>query len=319
MIVDCAVLPFDLAAANGGVPDALAVAVADELYRRHQSAVPRGESQYRLTRSEFVVQSSADVAKRVFVESPVDVAIYQSLVLRRVYRTGPVSVADGARLKQTYGDQLVLFGGTSIIHAEQAALDIQAQREDFGIVGVALYPQRLLNAGSARTAGSDTSDLEIVLAHAQSIGIRHVSMYRSALVGLGDASGGGLQAISHAASAFPDLTFQIIQGDGSELRYSALLAARHPNVYVNLEGVFSWIVARPLMFFEAFARLAVEAGYEKLLFASGCSLAHPAPLIEAFLAADLPADLQVGYGLPALDHEAKAAVLGGNAKRILDL
>jgi uncharacterized protein len=317
MIIDCAVMPFELAEANGGSRDALDV--AEELYRRHRSAVPRGESPYRLTRSEFFDVSPAAVAKRVFVESPVDAAVYQSLVLRGVYRTGPVPVAGGARLRQAYGDQLVLFGGTSIIHAEQAALDIQAQREEFGIVGVALYPQRLLNAESSRAAGFDSADLEIVLAHAQSIGIGHVSIYRSALLGMGDPSGAGLQALSHAVSAFPDLTFQIIQGDGFGLGCSALLAARHRNVYVNLEGVFSWIVARPRMFFEAFARLAVEAGYEKLLFASGCGLAHPAPLIEAFQTAQLPADLQVGYGLPALDQDAKKAVLGGNAERILDL
>jgi uncharacterized protein len=184
---------------------------------------------------------------------------------------------------------------------------------------VALYSQQLLKGGPSRAPGSDTSDLEVVLAHAQSIGIENVSIYRSALIGVGDPSGTGLQSLSHAASAFPDLTFQIIQGDRFGLECSAVLAARHRNVYVNLEGVFSWIVARPPMFFEAFTRLAVEAGYAKLLFASGCGLAQPTPLIEAFQAAELPADLHVGYGLPALDHEAKAAVLGRNAERVLDL
>ena len=57
-------------------------------------------------------------------------------------------------------------------------------------------------------------------------------------------------------------------------------------------------------------------GYDRLLFASGCNIAHPAPLIERFLANDMPADLVDEHGFPELDDEAKALILGGNYARI---
>jgi predicted TIM-barrel fold metal-dependent hydrolase len=67
------------------------------------------------------------------------------------------------------------------------------------------------------------------------------------------------------------------------------------------------------------ASLAADAGYDKLLFASGWSVTRPSALIEAFRALDLSAELSAGYRLPPLDARAKAAILGDTAARLLEL
>jgi uncharacterized protein len=315
MIIDCAFQPLDLRTSNcyGAQAEALRV----QLCRQHRG-VAEAEPGSDRGAGEFFGGACA-AAGQLFDESPVDVAIYQSLVMRGAFYSGPATVSAGAAAMGSREKRIVLFGGTSIIHVGQAIVDIREQHKRYGITGVTLYPQSLLHPdeGASRLVRDGFAD---VLEAIRALGIRHVSLYRTPCWGLpGAGVPGELQLLTDLASGFPELAFQIMVGDVSGIPSAGALAGRHPNVYLNLQGIFSLVVTRPREFYESIARLAADAGYDKLLFASGWGGQHPSRLISAFLDTEMPSELVSGYRLPPFDGCVKSAVLGETARRLLDL
>jgi uncharacterized protein len=319
VIIDCAFQPLDLRTSNcyGAQAEALRV----QLYRQHR-CIAEAEAEAEPGSdggSGKFFDGACAAAGQLFDESPVDVAIYQSLVMRGVFYSGPATVSAGAAVMRSREKRIVLFGGTSIIHVGQAIIDIREQRKCYDITGVTLYPQSLLHpdAGASRLGHDGFS---AVLEAIRALGIRHVSLYRTPSWGLpGAGVPGELQLLTDLASGFPELSFQIMVGDVSGVPSAGALAGRHPNVYVNLQGIFPLVVTRPREFYESIARLAADAGYDKLLFASGWGVQHPRRLISAFLTTEMPADLVSGYRLPPFDGCVKYAVLGETARRLLAL
>jgi uncharacterized protein len=320
MIVDCSLQPFDLSIANrrGAMGDA----IADSLLRLQRPEAPPCGEWTPLSPATGPVEPDAVWAacSAMLEEANVDLAIYQPVILREAFRQGPVSVGAGAELRSKMGRRVVLFGGTPLLHAEQAALEIERQRDDLKITGVVIGPSIAVPNQVVADAGFPSAELlHRFLGSVEELGIRQISIHKCANYGPHGSPVEEFNTIAWVAEEFPDLTFQIVQCTIRGIDDSAKLAADHANVYLNLQGVFQLIRVRPMIFFESLARCAIELEYDKIVFASGCGLIHPAPLISAFLAARMPDELVEGYGIPQLDLAAKQAILGGTACRMLGL
>jgi hypothetical protein len=72
----------------------------------------------------------------------------------------------------------------------------------------------------------------------------------------------------------------------------------------------------PRRFAQFVGALLANGGGDRLMFASGTTLQHPRPLIDAFLDFEMPEDLMVDYGYPAFDEQTKRNVLGENLLRL---
>ena len=95
-----------------------------------------------------------------------------------------------------------------------------------------------------------------------------------------------------------------------------MLLHRFRNVYANLEGTSGYILRKPRVFYEAIGMMAEWGSYEQIIWASGCNLSHPKPLLQHVLEGSMPDDLVEGRGCPPLDDRAKALMLGGNLLRL---
>jgi len=129
--------------------------------------------------------------------------------------------------------------------------------------------------------------------------------------------------IDRAADAFPDLAFEIVHGGMAFVEETAWQLARFPNVYVNLEILHQFVVARPAAFTQALAGLLDVGGpaaIEKIFWGTGCMAVHPQPSLEAFwYDFEFPPELVKGRGTPQLTHEAKRKILGENYARVIGL
>jgi predicted TIM-barrel fold metal-dependent hydrolase len=122
--------------------------------------------------------------------------------------------------------------------------------------------------------------------------------------------------IGVAATAFPDLTFEVVHSGWAFLEDCALQMVTHPNIYANLECVANFLVRRPTRFAHVLGTLRHYAGDDRLLFGTGATACHPAPVLAALAAFEMPQELVDGEGYRPVDDDVKAKILGGNYLRL---
>jgi predicted TIM-barrel fold metal-dependent hydrolase len=156
------------------------------------------------------------------------------------------------------------------------------------------------------------------------LGLHTVAIHKS--LPLGPAPNG--QAFSPvdvegAASAFPDITFEIVHGGMSFTEEVAWLLGRLPNIWINLESFNIILMLRPEMFGELLAGLlgvAGESALDRMYWGSGANNCHARPGLEAFIDYQLSDDQRSRHGIfapiPQLTMEHKRAILGGNFARL---
>jgi hypothetical protein len=289
-------------------------------YAHHRMWSPEG-SEYVLDRHEFVVDfDEEDTADAVFSESPVDMAVYHATPIYDFFGDGMVSIEKGVRLKARHPGRVLLYGAVSLLDRDSALRQLEQLVGDHAIDGVKFYPAVFVEGRTVHTSLADEDVAFPVLRRAVELGIRNVAVHKSMPLGPTATAPYRVDDVAGAAAMFPEVNFQIVHAGVAFTEETALLLGRLPNVYANLEGTFGYLARRPRTFYEAIGLMAEwSGGYQQLIFASGCNVAHPAPLIESFQAGQMPEDLVSERGYPALDEAAKAAVLGGNFARIHDL
>jgi predicted TIM-barrel fold metal-dependent hydrolase len=126
-----------------------------------------------------------------------------------------------------------------------------------------------------------------------------------------------------AAGAFPDLSFEIVHGGIAFSEETGWLMARFANIYVNLEVSNIILERRPRTFSRMLMDLLKVGGMPKmdrLIWATGCSLAHPRATIDAFCRYTIPEDLLEGSGLfgslSQITDDHKRNILANNYARI---
>jgi hypothetical protein len=122
--------------------------------------------------------------------------------------------------------------------------------------------------------------------------------------------------VSTAAVAFPDLQFEVVHSGWAFLEESALQLMLHPNIWANLESVANFVVRQPRRFAHVIGTLLRYGGPERIIFGTGCSVAHPQPIVEAFSGFEMPEDLIEGYGYPEVTGAMKRKIFGENMARL---
>jgi predicted TIM-barrel fold metal-dependent hydrolase len=129
----------------------------------------------------------------------------------------------------------------------------------------------------------------------------------------------GMADVNGAATAFPELNFEIFHGGFAFLEDTALKATYSSNVTINLEGTSALVFYAPDRLGHVLGTLMMSGAADRIVWGTGVPVIHPQPFLEAFWNFQIPEALQEGYGYPPLTREIKRMMLGGTQARIAGL
>ncbi|WP_033294153.1 amidohydrolase family protein [Amycolatopsis jejuensis] len=293
--------------------------VVEALYSGyHRVFSPRGDRRWQLDRERFERVDADVLGHALFAESQVDYAIYHDIPLYGMYEGGASPLWVGRDLRARYPGRVALFGGIWP-HTPDPIGEVDRLVDEHGCVGLKFYPYDIYDGVGQSVRMDDREAVYPILEHAQKRGIRSVAVHKAVAMSGCPVSPFGVADVEDALVAFPGLNFQIVHGGFAFLEETALQLSYFPNASVVLESATAFLVNAPLRFAEILARLLMTGAHDRIIWATGCTALHPRPLIEAFHEFQLPQEMIDGYGLQPLTPKLKAAILGGNIARILDL
>jgi predicted TIM-barrel fold metal-dependent hydrolase len=271
---------------------------------------------YRLEPLRYFQAISADVLESLlFLESDVDVACYHTVPAWGFLNDmSPMKI--GLELKRRHPNRIFLYGGISPLQGQKALDDLDRQVEQWGIIGLKLYPVDVID-GEVRVLRFDDHEiLYPVLDRCRRHGIKVVAVHKAMPLGAVAMDPFRNSDIDYAAIDFPDISFEIVHSGFAFLDEAAFQIARFPNVYVGLESTATLAVRHPRKLARILGEFMVMGGAKKLFWSSGASSPHPRPVLEAFAHLEMPVDMLEGDGYPPLTDEIKADILGRNYARL---
>jgi predicted TIM-barrel fold metal-dependent hydrolase len=276
---------------------------------------------YLLTREEWSSRWHAeDLASTFFVESDVDMIVHHHVEIETYFRAGASRFDSGLELKRMAPDRVLLYGCVDTFGDDEKSRDAMSRMAEQGVSGFKFYPSNGFYDAKANglvTMFYDTPDRAYkFFEKARSLGVRHLAFHKAQPIGPGPIAAVGVEDISSAAMAFPDMTFEIVHDGYAFLEQSAWQLTLHPNIYANLECVVNLVVRHPMRFAHIIGTLLQYGGAERIIFATGCAVNHPDPIISAFLSFKMPRELIEGYGYPELTDDIKSQILGRNMARL---
>jgi hypothetical protein len=208
---------------------------------------------------------------------------------------------------------MFLFGASSPLEGRKAVDDVEQQHAEWGgILGVKLYPVDMIDGKMKTWRMSDEKLAYPVFEKCQQLGIKNIAIHKAIPLSTAPMDAFSPNDVDYAASDFPDLNFEIVHGGFAFLEETAHQVARFDNIYVDLEATTLFLLHQPRTFAMILGTLLASGGAKKVFWSTGCSVAHPKPLLEAFEKFQIPQDMIDGYGFPQLTEEIKADILANN-------
>lgn len=276
---------------------------------------------YRLEPLRYFQAISADVLESLlFLESDVDVAIYHTVPAWGFLNDmSPMKI--GLELKHRHPNRIFLYGGISPLQGQKAIDDFDRQVEQWGIIGLKLYPVDVIDGEVRVLRFDDRKILYPILDRCRKHGVKVVAVHKAMPLGAVAMDPFRNSDIDYAAIDFPDISFEIVHSGFAFLDEAAFQIARFPNVYVGLESTATLAVRHPRKLARILGEFMMMGGAKKLFWSSGASSPHPRPVLEAFARLEMPIDMLEGDGYPPLTDEIKADILGRNYAKLhgLDL
>ena len=271
---------------------------------------------YRIPEDRYFTSISPEVLRSaLFEESQTDVACFHTLPMKGIFKDfSPMSV--GLEIREQYPHRMLLYGAASPIDGSAMLEDVERQVEEWGIRGVKLYPVDLVDGRMESYSMADEQRVYPLLEKCQELGIGVIAIHKAVPLGIAPVDPFRLGDVDHAARDFPDLNFEVVHAGYAFLDESAMQVARFDNVYVNLEVTAQLLPKHPRKFARILGELMLGRGSECVLWGTGCSFTHARPLIEEFMAFEMPQDMVEGEGYPQVTAEDKANILGLNFARL---
>jgi predicted TIM-barrel fold metal-dependent hydrolase len=290
-----------------------AKSVVDGNYKWQRALMPEP---YQLSAERYLQSMTPDVLRSaLFEESQTDIACFHTLPMRGIFKDfSPLAV--GLAIREQYPHRMVLYGAASPIDGSDPLEEIEQQVSEYGIAGVKLYPVDLVDGRLESYSMADERRVYPLLEKCRELGVKVVAIHKAVPLGITPTDPFRLGDVDHAARDFPDLQFEVVHGGYAFLDETAMQLSRFDNVYINLEVTAQLLPKHPRKFARIIGELLLARGSESIFWGTGCSFTHPRPLIEEFVAFEMPEDMVQGDGYPPLTAADKANILGLNFARV---
>ncbi|MFB6311841.1 MAG: amidohydrolase family protein [Salinirussus sp.] len=281
----------------------------------HHTHLYQTEDYYMSEGQFFKEHDPEEVARVLFLESDVDFTIHHSLPIVDFFHDGMAGSQKGLDLRNNDPDRVAIYESINPL-SDGAIDDVRRAANEYDADGLKLYPARYRNGEDLRVALNESTTRPI-LDEAVDQGINTVAVHKALPIGPTSTSYYKLDDVDDVADQYPELNFEIVHAGLAFLEETVYLMAKHPNVYANFEITGSLLMTQPRKFGRVLGEMLLWAGPDRILFASGCVLTHPQPIIEKFWDYQFPEELRSGYGYPELTDEIKRKILGENAIQML--
>jgi predicted TIM-barrel fold metal-dependent hydrolase len=258
------------------------------------------------------------LVRTLFTETQTRLAVTHTLTLHSWFRDGFCSRAKTEEACRRWPERMLGYVGVDPTEPwERVRDDLESQVAAApGAIGLKLYPHQV---EPYRTWHAGEDRVLRLIERARALGLRTVAIHKALPNGSVPLAPYRIDDLDQAADAFPDVAFEIVHSGMAFVEETGLALARFPNVYANLETTTALLSAAPGQFQAVLGELMFWGGPEKLLWATGCTVTHPQPLLERFWALEWSPEVQARWGLPPLDEGIKRAILGGNYARLAGL
>jgi predicted TIM-barrel fold metal-dependent hydrolase len=317
LVVDAVVHPYDLGAANRV---ASCQAQLDAVYAAHRMSFDDANRAYMLSPDEFFSDLSYEVvACAEFVESPVDFAIIHALPSLGFVKGYLNEPCRAGRFARVHANRSKFYATVDSPDPKIAIEQLTRQVREFGTDSLKVYPAFFYdNLGQGWRLDSEAFATPLLEA-AQRLGVRHVAIHKALWLPPAPQDCFRLDDLDTPMGRFPDLSFEIVHAGVAFVDETIRLMQRHSNLYLTLETLFAYVLIKPDLFGRVLGSFIKHCGSERLLFATGNNLAHPAPLLTTFFAYQIPVGLMEQQGLAALTDQDRRNILGLNAARLHSL
>jgi uncharacterized protein len=283
------------------------------------------DPQYAMSRHDYLRDwTVADTANLMFRESDTDVAVFHPLAISS-FKDGYSSVAKAAEAISRYPSRFIgAYACVDPLKGAEAIRSMEEQVDLFKPLGLKLYPTSWDGTGPVSWRMDDPKLIYPLYERAAKLGLKHVAIHKAVPIGpfaVGDAY--NPSDLENAATAFPDLTFEIVHGGLAFLEETAWLLGRFGNIYINMEIQNIIVERRPKAFAQILLGLCKVGGtgmLDRLFWGSGGTLHHPQPGLEAFAKFEFPEEMLDNAGLfmpmKQITRENKANMLSGTFAKL---
>lgn len=255
---------------------------------------------YNVPRASYIADWSAqDIANVLFKETATDIAVAHTLPLY-CYKDGMCGVEKSAEMVQRWPNRFRAYAAIDPLRSNWKE-ELDRQIELFKPIGLKVYPTSWNGSTISQWKMNDPKVAFPVYEYAMKHGIKAIAVHKAVPLGpvvAEDAFNPG--DLEGAAGAFPGLSFEIVHGGIAFSEETGWLLGRFENIYINLEVSNIILERRPRTFSRMLLDLLKVGGMpvmDRLIWATGCSLAHPRPTLDAFCEYQIPEDLLQDAGL----------------------
>jgi predicted TIM-barrel fold metal-dependent hydrolase len=312
LVADGVIHGYNWTPENYAIPESEAFATAGAAF--HQLLTRPGPE--RLSSEEFLHDWSVDELEEIlFLESPVDFISYHNTPIYDFWKDGHSDLKKGFELRERNPNRVIVYGAVTPTEGDKALREMEWLVKEKGINGIKLYAARYQN-GKTLPNHLDDPDFGLpFVERALELGVKTIAVHKAMPVGPVRPEPYGVTDLAEPAAIFPEMNFEIVHGGFAFVEDTAYMCT-FPNVWLNMEASFGLLVNAPRRFAEAMGQFLQKGAADRMIFASGCSLMHPKPLIEMFLDWQVPEDICEGYAIPRITDEQKRDILGNNLLRL---
>jgi predicted TIM-barrel fold metal-dependent hydrolase len=313
LVVDAVIHPYNLATSN---QDPSAQSQLDAVYAAHRLASDPEHAEYVLSHDEFFTDFSYDaIAHALFVESDVDVAVIHALPNLGFCRGHVTDPDRAAAFRDEHPTRFLLYATVDTPIVDSAIAQLERQVRELGVDGLKLYPAFFYDGIGEGWRLDGTDFATPLIEAARDLGIRNVAVHKALWLPPAPREAFAIDDIALPLERFPDINFHIVHAGTAFLEQTRRLLERHRNLYLNLETTFQYALVKPELFAKILGTLITSCGSDRLLFASGCNLMHPHPILEAFRDYSFPEELAAEHGFTPITAEDRRNILGANVLR----
>jgi predicted TIM-barrel fold metal-dependent hydrolase len=256
-----------------------------------------------------------DLEEVCFLESGIDLVAYHGVPLWYHFKDGVSDYRKGLTLRERSPGRVLVYGPVNPREGRKAWDEMRRLVEEDGVDGIKVYGADYQPGGRVYPILLNDREFGLPLIEkAIDLGVKVIAAHKM-LPPIGPFAAYGVQDIADPAGLYPEMNFEIIHSGMAFVEDTAMLAF-HPNVWFTMESTAVFVQKMPRRFAHFVGAILDNGGSDRLMFASGTTLVHPRPLIDAIAAFEMPEDLRRDHGYPVFDDIAKEKVLGLNFMRL---